>query len=72
VRVVLGREDLDARLDDLVRLVTARPDAVAQATSIDLRFANQAVLRSGPIHKGSANTAAERGRATPHNRRPTG
>ena len=72
VRVVLGREDLDARLDDLVRLVTARPDAVAQATSIDLRFANQAVLRSGPTHEGSANTAAERGHAAPHNRRPTG
>ena len=71
-RVVLGREDLDARLDDLVRLVAARPDAVAQATSIDLRFADQVVLWSGPAQEGSANTAAERGRAAPRNRRPTG
>lgn len=71
-RVVLGRADLDGRLEDLALLLAARPDAVAGATSIDLRFANQVVLRSGPARDGSANNAAGRGGASPRNRQPTG
>lgn len=71
-RVVLGRADLDARLDDLARLLAARPDAVALASSIDLRFANQVVLRSTPARDGSANNAEGRGAAPPRNQRPTG
>jgi cell division protein FtsQ len=71
-RVVLGRADLDARLEDLARLLAARPDAVAEATSIDLRFANQVVLRSTSTREGSANTAEGRGGAPPRNQRPTG
>ena len=47
-RVVLGRTDLDARLEALARLVSTRPDVVAHATSIDLRFADQVVLRGTP------------------------
>lgn len=70
-RVLLGHSDLDTRLEDLARLLSERPDAVAEATSIDLRFANQAVLRSEPAREGPANTAAERGVA-PSRNRPTG
>jgi len=71
-RVVLGREDLDARLDDLAQLLSARPDAVAAAEQIDLRFADQAVLRDGPAREGWATTAVGRGRGTPPNGRPAG
>lgn len=56
-RFVLGREDLDERLDRLARLLARRPDAVAQATSVDLRFADQVVLRTEP--------ASEEGAAAP-------
>jgi cell division septal protein FtsQ len=71
-RILLGHTDLDARVDDLARLLAARPDAVAGAASIDLRFANQVVLRSAPARDGPANTAAERGDAPPRSRRRTG
>lgn len=71
-RVVLGREDLNARLDDLVRLLTARPDEAAKATRIDLRFSDQVVLRSAPTREGSAKTAAGRGGGGPRTRRPAG
>jgi cell division septal protein FtsQ len=70
--VVLGREQLDARLEDLARLLAARPDELAEATRIDLRFADQVVLRSTPAGEGSANTAAGRGGGGPRNGRPAG
>jgi len=71
-RVVLGRSDLDARLDALARLLAARPDVVAGASIIDLRFADQVVLRSASARDGSAHQADGRGDARPHNLRPTG
>lgn len=63
-RIVLGNEAPEARLGDLARLLSERPDAVATATDIDLRFANQVVLRSSPAREGSASNTPERGRAT--------
>jgi cell division septal protein FtsQ len=71
-RIVLGREDPDARLPDLVRLLAARPEEVAEATEIDLRFANQVVLRSEPARDGSASTAEARGGAPSRTRQPAG
>jgi cell division protein FtsQ len=71
-RILLGHADPDARLADLAALLAARPDAVAGAASIDLRFANQVVLRSAPARDGSAHTAAGRGDAPPRSRRRTG
>jgi cell division septal protein FtsQ len=53
-RFVLGREDLDERLDHLARLLARRPAAVAEATSVDLRFADQVVLRNTPTSKEGA------------------
>jgi cell division protein FtsQ len=71
-RVVLGRADLDARLDALARLLAARPDVVEGASTIDLRFADQVVLRSASARDGSADQADGRGDARPRNLRPTG
>jgi cell division septal protein FtsQ len=53
-RVVLGRDDLDARLDALARLLETGPASVAEAATLDLRFADQVVLRGTP----SGNPAA--------------
>ena len=44
-RVVLGRDDLDARLDALARLLETGPASAAEAATLDLRFADQVVLR---------------------------
>jgi hypothetical protein len=69
---VLGHGELDERLDALARLVSARPDVVATATSIDLRFADQVVLRGAPAQEGSANQASGRGDVRTRNLQPTG
>ncbi len=69
-RFVLGREDLNERLDQLAKLLARRPDAVAQASSVDLRFADQVVLRTEPTPGGAAS--APGGRPAPLNRRPAG
>jgi len=71
-RFVLGREDLDDRLAGLARLLAANLVETAKATSVDLRFADQAVLRKRPPPKGAAQVAAERGGAAPSNTRPSG
>ena len=71
-RVVLGRDDLDERLAGLVRLIAANLNEVAEAASVDLRFAGQAVLRKALAPKERAQVAAKRGRATPSNSRPSG
>jgi cell division septal protein FtsQ len=68
-RFVLGREDLDERLDHLARLLARRPAAVAEATSVDLRFADQVVLRNAPTSKegaaalGGSSASSKQGRA---------
>ena len=69
--VILGREDLDARLHDLATLLSLRPDEVHRAARIDLRFADQAVLRSAAAQDGSQN-AAPPGGGAPHSTRTSG
>ena len=43
-RFVMGAQDLDARVGMLAELLAKRPAEVAEAASVDLRFAGQAVL----------------------------
>jgi len=69
-RFVLGRGDPDAQLAELARLLTRHPDVITDAASVDLRFADQVVLRSEPTSKGAA--AEPGGRPVPLNRRPAG
>jgi cell division septal protein FtsQ len=71
-RVVLGRTELDARLTALARLFAHRPDEAAGAQEIDVRFADQLVLRGSPAQDESAETAPDRGRGAARSRRPTG
>jgi len=44
-RFVLGDQELDARVGKLAELMAKRPAELADAVSVDLRFAGQAVLR---------------------------
>lgn len=71
-RIVLGRDDLDARLADLARLLDAGLPEIEQATRIDLRFEDQAVLDGGPTPEGAAQAAASRGGAASSNSRRSG
>jgi len=70
--VVLGRQDLDARLDALAELLNAELPEVSRASRVDLRFEGQAVLDDSPPPDGAAQAAASRGSAVPSNSRPTG
>ena len=47
-RILLGRDDLDARLRALARVLEAAPPEAAGAATLDLRFADQVVLRGTP------------------------
>jgi len=71
-RVVLGRDDLEARLADLIRVLEAGLPELANATRLDLRFRGQAVLDVTPASKGAAQAAVLRGGAMPSERRPAG
>ena len=53
-RILLGREGLDARLQALARLLEVAPPAAAEAAVLDLRFADQVVLRGTPSGKPEA------------------
>jgi cell division septal protein FtsQ len=64
-RIVLGRENLDVKLRELARLLAADVPEIGIATELDLRFADQAVLRNEPPPEGAAQAAAARGRAAP-------
>jgi len=46
LRVILGRDHLEERLDRLDRLLRSQEPSVQAATVIDLRFADRAVLRT--------------------------
>ena len=70
--VVLGWEDLEAKLEDLVRVLEASPPELASASRLDLRFQDQVVLDHTPPSGGAAQAAASRGRAAPSNERPSG
>ncbi|MEE9607640.1 MAG: FtsQ-type POTRA domain-containing protein [Myxococcota bacterium] len=71
-RVVLGWSELDARLAVLVRLLAADLPQVASAATLDLRFADQAVLRGKSSPEGAAPAAVSRGGAAPSEPRPPG
>jgi cell division protein FtsQ len=71
-RVVLGREDLDSKLAALARLLGEELPEVGEAANLDLRFADQVVLRKEPAPKGAAQAAAARGRAAASRARPSG
>lgn len=60
-RFVVGREDIDARLDELVHLLARRPELVTGSATVDLRFADQAVLEMTPAPRGPAREARTRG-----------
>jgi cell division protein FtsQ len=71
-RVVLGREDLDAKLAALIRVLDAELPELGSATRLDLRFRDQAVLDVTPFPNGTAQAAASRGRAMSSKKRPAG
>jgi cell division protein FtsQ len=71
-RVVVGHDDFDARLAKLARLLEANPAEVARAAFLDLRFADQAVLRGTSPPQGATQAAAARGRASSSKARPAG
>jgi hypothetical protein len=67
-RIVLGRDDLDSKLKELARLLTAGVPEVSQADELDLRFADQAVLRNESLPEGAAQSGDEaRMRGVVHN-----
>ena len=70
-RILLGSARSADGLRRLARSRAAGLAEVAAADSIDLRFAGRVVLRSRPS-PGGGEAAAERGRATPLTRRPSG
>ena len=70
-RIVLGWVDLDARLDQLTALLSADLTEVRDASHIDLRFGDQAILRT-QRSKGGGQAAAARGFALPSIERSTG
>jgi cell division septal protein FtsQ len=71
-RIVLGHDHFDARLTSLSRLLETGLEEVEGSETLDLRFADQAVLRGAPSPKGAKQAAAARGRAASSKARPTG
>lgn len=63
-RVRVGPAPYEPALGRLVQLVSRRPDLVVGATSIDVRFADRAVLQSDGAPKGAQQEAAARGSAS--------
>lgn len=63
--VILGRDHLDARLHALARVLEAGSSEAAQAAALDLRFADQVVLRGTPPGKEAAVATGPRASATP-------
>lgn len=63
--IVLGHGGLDPKLARLARLLAERLPEAQTAAAIDLRFADQAVLRSPPAPEGAAKSAAAPGGAGP-------
>jgi len=71
-RIVLGHNHLDARLAGLARLLETELEEIEGSETLDLRFADQAVLRGAPPPKRAEQAATERGHATPSRARSTG
>jgi len=58
-RVVLGRDDPGERLQALARVLEAAPPGVAGAETLDLRFADQVVLRGTPTAEAAADATEQ-------------
>jgi hypothetical protein len=71
-RIILGHDHFDARLTSLSRLLETGLEEVEGSETLDLRFADQAVLRGAPSPKGAKQAATTRGRAASSKARPTG
>jgi hypothetical protein len=71
-RIVLGRSHFDARLTGLARLLKTGLEELEGSETLDLRFADQAVLRGAPPPQGAKQAAAARGRAASSGAGPTG
>jgi len=71
-RIVLGNNHFDTRLASLARLLETGLEDVEGAETLDLRFADQAVLRGAPSPKRTEQAATGRGHATSSKARPTG
>jgi hypothetical protein len=71
-RVLLGRENLDERLAALAELLSTGRQELAEADAIDLRFAEQAVLRSRSSPKGTTQASRSHGSVSWTKPRPTG
>ncbi len=63
-QVILGRDDLDARLGALTRVLEVAPPDAAGAATLDLRFADQVVLRGTPSGKPEAVATGPRAAAS--------
>jgi hypothetical protein len=63
--VVLGNGQLDRKFAHLARLLAAEIPGIGAAAAIDLRFADQAVLRGLPSPEASAQRAVKPGGADP-------
>jgi hypothetical protein len=70
-RFLLGT-DADAALPRLAKLVDAGPPEVLLASTVDLRFRDQAVLSHEPLPDGGAQAAEARGGAAPSGGRRSG
>jgi cell division protein FtsQ len=71
-RVVVGSSNFDERLAKLARLLEADSADLARAEFVDLRFAEQAVLRGTSPSQGAVQATVTRGRASPSEARPAG
>jgi cell division protein FtsQ len=64
-RIVLGRGAQGERLAKLASVLAAAPPQAAAAQTLDLRFADQVVLRGTPPPKGAADATEQRSGAAP-------
>jgi len=71
-RIVLGHDHFDARLSSLARLLETELEEVEGSETLDLRFADQAVLRGASSQKRAKQVATKRGHAMSSKARPTG
>jgi hypothetical protein len=71
-RIVLGHDHFDARLTSLARLLETELEEIEGSETLDLRFADQAVLRGTSPQKRAKQEATARGHATSSKARPTG
>jgi hypothetical protein len=71
-RIVLGHDHFDERLASLASLLETELEEVEGSETLDLRFADQAVLRGASPQQRAKQAAAARGHATSSKARPTG